>query len=103
MAEREMTRTKTREPEPMETDYDQRMRAKEIRNKGMAEGKVIVKAKELPWELNRQGRIKYFLSDRTEDVAAPGWIVFQQEIHKHSGMHRHQGGTFIFVLGGRGV
>ena len=73
MSERQRTRTKTREPEPMETDYDQAVRAKEIRNKRMAEGKVIVKGKDLPWELNRQGRIKFFRhclpwsgTDRTE-------------------------------------
>lgn len=102
MSEREMTRTKTREPEPTETNYDQTLRAKEIRNKRMAEGKVIIKVKEAPWELNRQGRIKSLLSDRLEGLAAPGWIVFQQEIHKHSGMHRHQGGTFIFILAGKG-
>src|SRR5215471_19313233 len=102
MSERRKTRTRTREPEPIETNYDQVVRAKEIRNKRMAEGKVIVNGKDLPWELNRQGRIKYFLTDKSEDAAAPGWLVFQQEIKKHSGMLRHQGGTFIFVLGGEG-
>ena len=72
MSERRTNRSKTREPEPMGTDYDQAVRAKEIRNKRMAEGRVIVKGKDLPWELNRQGRIKFFLTDRSEDVAAPG-------------------------------
>src|SRR5215475_15704234 len=102
MSEHRMSRSKAREPAPKETNYDQVVRAKEIRNKRMAEGKVIINGKDLPWELNRQGRIKYFLTDRSEDVSAPGWLVFQQEIQKHSGMHRHQGGTFIFVLGGKG-
>jgi len=102
MSGRRMARTKSKEPTPKETNYDQVVRAKEIRNKRMAEGKVIINGQDLPWELNRQGRIKYFLTDKSEDVAAPGWLVFQQEILKHSGMHRHQGGTFIFVLGGKG-
>ena len=102
MSERETIRTRAREPEPEETEYDQVVRAKENRNKRMAEGKVIVKGADLPWELNRQGKIKYFLTPRSENLAAPGWLVFQQEIHKHSGLHRHQGGTFIFVLGGKG-
>ena len=65
MSESETTRTKSQGPAPMETGYDQAVRAKEIRNKRMAEGKVIVKGKDLPWELNRQGRIKYFLSDKS--------------------------------------
>ena len=102
MSGRRMARTKSKEPTPKETNYDQVVRAKEIRNKRMAEGKVIINGQDLPWELNRQGRIKYFLTDKSEDAAAPGWLVFQQEIQKHSGMHRHQGGTFIFVLGGKG-
>jgi mannose-6-phosphate isomerase-like protein (cupin superfamily) len=102
MSERRMSRSKTRERAATETKYDQVVRAKEIRNKRMAEGRVIVTGKDLPWELNRQGRIKYFLTDKSDDVAAPGWLVFQQEIQKHSGMHRHQGGTFIFVLRGKG-
>src|SRR5262245_15647219 len=102
MSKRQVSRSKIREPESRETDYDQAVRAKEIRNKRMAEGKVIIKGKDLPWELNRQGRIKFFLNQRSEDVAAPGWLCFQQEIHKHSGMHRHQGGTFIYILGGKG-
>ncbi|MGH7198140.1 MAG: hypothetical protein ACREH5_05325, partial [Candidatus Omnitrophota bacterium] len=71
MSERRMTGAKTPEPAPMETGYDQAVRAKEIRNQRMAEGKVIVPGKDLPWELNRQGRIKYFLTDQSEDVAAP--------------------------------
>ena len=74
MSERRTTRTKTRQPEPMETDYDQAVRAKEIRNKWIAEGRVIVKGKDLPWEVNRQGRIKFFLTQRSEEVAAPAGL-----------------------------
>ena len=42
MSERRKTRIESREPEPMGTNYDQAVRAKEARNKRMAEGKVIV-------------------------------------------------------------
>src|SRR5262245_62901104 len=102
MSEHRPTPTDSQDPASKETDYDQVVRAKEARNKRMAEGKVVIKGDDSPWELNRQGRIKYFLTDKSEGVAAPGWLVFQQEIQKHSGMHRHQGGTFIFILGGKG-
>ena len=37
-----MARTKSKEPTPKETNYDNVVRAKEIRNKRMAEGKVII-------------------------------------------------------------
>jgi quercetin dioxygenase-like cupin family protein len=103
MSEREAVRTKTKEPRLLQTEYDRSMRDKEIRNQRWAEGKVIIKGKELPWELNRQGRIKHLLSDRADDgLAAPGWVVFQHDIRKHSGLHRHQGGTFLYVLKGKG-
>lgn len=103
MDERESVRTRVREPEPQETQYDRAIRDREIRNQRQAEGKVIIKSGEIPWELNRQGRLKFLIMERTsQDLAAPGWIVFQQQIYNHSGMHRHQGGTFIFVLGGKG-
>jgi uncharacterized cupin superfamily protein len=90
-------------------EYDKAVHAKEVRNQRLAEGKVIIRGKDLPWELNRQGRIKHFLRDwqeqlnrSTDYLAAPGWEVFHHEIRKHSSMHRHQGGTFLFVLGGQG-
>jgi uncharacterized cupin superfamily protein len=108
MSDREVVRVKGREPEPLE-EYDKSIRAKEIRNQRLAEGRVIIKGKDLPWELNRQGRIKHYLRDWQEQLnrssdylAAPGWEVFHHEIRKHSGMHRHQGGTFLFVVGGQG-
>ncbi len=103
MSERENVRTRSREPEALETEYDRTVREREIRNQKLAEGKVIIKGGEIPWELNRQGRIKWLIkTHNTDDLAAPGWLVFQQLIHKHSGMHRHQGGTFIYVLEGKG-
>jgi len=79
------------------------VRDREITNRKLAEGKVVIEGRNIPWELNRQGRVKFIIKDpSTENLAAPGWMVFQQLIHKHSGMHRHQGGTFIYVLEGKG-
>src|SRR5262249_38241469 len=95
-------RRKSPERAPMETNYDQAVRAKEIRNQKMAAGKVVVKTKDLPWELNRQGRIKNFLTDQSQDVEAPGGLVSKREINKPWGWPRHRGGTFIFILGGKG-
>ena len=103
MSEREEVRTKIREPEALETNYDHTVRNMEIRNKKRAEGRVVIKGKNRPWELTRQGKLRNFVSGRTEDdLAAPGWVIFQHEIRKHSGMHRHQGGNHIFVLSGKG-
>lgn len=103
MDEREAVRTRVSEPEMLETNYDRTVRNMELRNKRRAEGKIVIKGKNTPWELTRQGKLRNFVSGRTEDdLAAPGWVIFQHEIRKHSGMHRHQGGNHIFVLEGKG-
>jgi len=39
---------------------------------------------------------------KTPETALDGWTVFVQEIHVHSGKHRHQGGLVIYVLEGEG-
>ncbi len=54
MSERENVRTRSREPEALETEYNRTIREREIRNQKLADGKVIIKGGEIPWELNRQ-------------------------------------------------
>lgn len=103
MSEREEVRTRVQEAEPLETNYDRTVREMELRNKKRAEGQIVIKGKNRPWELTRQGRLRNFVTGRREEeLAAPGWTTFQHEIRKHSGMHRHQGGNHIFVLAGKG-
>ena len=66
-------------------------------------GKVVIRAKDREWEQGRQGRLKYYLQPTSfSDAPLRDWIVFVNDIRKHSGKHRHQGGAVIFVLEGRG-
>lgn len=66
-------------------------------------GKIIIRGDELAWEQNAHSRAKFYTSwANWEQVAAPGWQSFIHDIRIHSGRHRHQGGTPLFVLEGEG-
>lgn len=94
---------KRRGAEPQETLYDVSIRELGERARLKAEGKVIIKGKDRPFEQNRQGVIK-FLMHRTfwDEVGVPGWHIFINHIKVHSGKHVHQGGLSLFVLSGKG-
>ncbi len=101
MAEKEIQRT--REVEVRVSDayeagfiYDANLRQRAV------EGKVVVKASDRPWELARQGKLKFYLHVTFGDAAFGGWRLFQHDIRTHSGRHRHQGGLAIYVLQGKG-
>ena len=70
-------------------------------------GQVVVRGRGNPWILDRQGLVRHYLtpsrySGEPVETALDGWIVFVQEVGKHSGKHRHQGGLVIYVLEGEG-
>ncbi|MDP2731079.1 MAG: cupin domain-containing protein [Dehalococcoidales bacterium] len=99
----EKVTARKREPEPSESLYDVGRRALDEAMRKKLEGKVIVKGKDIDFEQNRQGIIKYLLHRKDWDnVGTPGWHIFIHRILKHSGKHVHQGGLAIFVIGGKG-
>ncbi len=99
----ERTLERKREPEPQETIYDQARRIDNERIARREQGKVVIKGKDLGWEQNKQGLIKFYSYDMIWDkLSAPGWRIFINHIKKHSGKHVHQGGLALFVLGGKG-
>lgn len=101
MVEKILQRKK--EPEPQETLYDVEANTMNKLVRQKAEGKVIVKGKEINFEQNRQGVIQYLIHRKDWDkVGTPGWRIFINRIHKHSGKHIHQGGLAIYVLEGEG-
>jgi hypothetical protein len=66
-------------------------------------GKVVIHENDREYEPSRQGRLKYYLQAHTfSDHALRDWQVFKQDIRKHSGSHKHQGGLVIFCLEGKG-
>lgn len=101
MVERMMERRK--EPEPEETLYDQSYRLVNEFIRRRAEGKVLIKGKDVPFQQSRQALLKFLIHQKDwDDLAVPGWNVFINRIIQHSGRHVHQGGTLIFVLEGKG-
>src|SRR5581483_2793918 len=66
-------------------------------------GKIVLRGDELQWEQSPHARAKFYTSwHNWDDVCAPGWQSFVHDSRIHSGRHRHQGGTPLFVLEGRG-
>lgn len=99
----ERIQEKKRGQEPQETLYDVGVKALADLMRSKAEGKVIIKGKDVSYEQNRQGVIKYLLHRTQWDkVGVPGWHIFIHRIQVHSGKHVHQGGLSIFVLDGEG-
>lgn len=84
------------------TTYDEALERDRQSRGTAAAGKVVIHADERPWQITRQGKLKYFLMPMYTDTVTGNWRVFAQEIHTHSGKHVHQGGLAIFILDGSG-
>lgn len=101
MVERELQKEKEVQTPPL-THYDKSMQDQNEIVRRARTGKRVVKAKEIPWELNRQGIIRWLATYDNFELANNNWELFCHEIRHHSGKHRHQGGRNIFVIKGRG-
>jgi mannose-6-phosphate isomerase-like protein (cupin superfamily) len=100
----DLERTRLRQREPLAPDgYEQLVKAQLKLRERALHGRIVVRAREQPWEQTRMGRLRFYVA-RSSDTgsALHQWLVFQHDIHTHSGKHRHQGGLAIFVLEGEG-
>ncbi|MBI2987012.1 MAG: hypothetical protein HYY45_09620 [Deltaproteobacteria bacterium] len=102
--ERELERVREREPEPQDP-YEFNLRWKMEKTRKMREGKVVIKAKEVPLIQTRHSFGRWYLGPAQWDqVGAPGWIVkrsFLENIRR--GKHTHTGGGVVFyILEGQG-
>ena len=71
-------------------------------NDKLAKSRIVVKASELPWEMNGMGRMSWYMHPNIEDTAMRTMMVYVQEIPpgSHSGKLQHQGGTAFYVWEG---
>lgn len=100
----EQERTRSREPEAAGNKYERTMRLRDGWMDKAMNGQVLVRGEEREYELNRQGRIRYYLQPQHyPEMALADWVIFINHIQRQSGKHRHQGGLVIFVLEGEGV
>ncbi|MBI2849014.1 MAG: cupin domain-containing protein [Chloroflexi bacterium] len=101
MAEREVLREKEAEPKLVDL-YEETLRTWTEARERAVKGRVVVRGREAPWRLVRQGIVKHYLHPGIKDTAIRGWTMFIHEIRTHSGRHRHQGSLALFVLEGEG-
>jgi len=69
------------------------------------DGLKVVKGKDLPWEVNVQGKMKWYLHPRKTDASLKTFLVYVQEIPPagRTGKQRVPGGIAHVVLSGRMV
>jgi hypothetical protein len=67
-------------------------------------GSWIIKGKDLPWEINRQGKMQWYLHPALDDTPLRSMIFFRQEIapQSRSGAQRTPGGAILYIARGRG-
>jgi quercetin dioxygenase-like cupin family protein len=63
----------------------------------------VARDSKAPWEITRQGKIKWLVDPHTRTATNHAWIYFQEvEAGSRSGQHRHVAEELILVLEGRG-
>ena len=80
--------------------YQLRDRQREHQRKGA----WLIKGRDLPWENNRQGKMKWFLHPALNSTSIRSMIVFEQEIPPsgRSGAQKSPGGSVMYILEGKG-
>jgi len=68
------------------------------------QGAWLIKGRDLAWENNRQGNMKWFLHPALDNTAIRSMIVFEQIIPPggRSGAQKTPGGSVLYILEGRG-
>ena len=67
-------------------------------------GAWLIKAKNVPWEHNRQGKMQWYLHPALENTAIRSMMFFRQEIPPggRTGAQKTPGDQVIYVVKGRG-
>ena len=79
---------------------EMRDKDRELQKKGI----VIVKGKEIPWETNFQGKMRWYMHPDIDDIVTRCMIIRLQEIPpgSRSGRVKFQGGQVIYIIKGKG-
>jgi mannose-6-phosphate isomerase-like protein (cupin superfamily) len=66
-------------------------------------GQIVIKKSDREVQNTHQGIMRYYLDPQQHQTTPlQDWRVWTNDIKKHSGKHRHQGGLVIYVIEGRG-
>jgi quercetin dioxygenase-like cupin family protein len=84
--------------------YDELLKLRDQQREKQRQARSVVYGDDLPWEINPQGKIKWYLHPTIDDTVIQTLIVYLQEIPpgSSSGKQKTQGGTVIFVVDGKG-
>jgi len=83
--------------------YDQSLKEAQKQKKEDQKLQEVVRAKDMPWENSRHGRLKHVVNEKM-NARVKTLDIYIQEIPAggRSGKHRHMAEEYIFVLEGRG-
>lgn len=86
------------------TFLDQLFEMRDEDRRRSREGEHHISGRSLPWELNRQGRMKWYMHPRKVDTSLGNLVMYRQEIPagSRSGRQVHPGGIVHYVLKGSG-
>jgi len=84
--------------------WDEFLRLRDEEREKNKDAVMIVKGKELPWETNKQGVMRWYLHPCIKDTIIKPFIFFSQKIPpgSRSGQLTLQGGQVVYVWKGRG-
>ena len=84
--------------------FDELITLRDKQRAELSSALLTVKAEELPWEINRQGRMRWYTHPLLHDVGMNTLMIYVQEIPpgSRSGRQLIQGGQILFVWEGRG-
>ncbi len=84
--------------------WNELFKMQEAQGKQRKKARVVLQAEDTPWEINRQGKMKWYLHPAVKDTCHQAFMAYVQEIPpgSRSGKIRHQGGTTFYVWQGKG-
>lgn len=84
--------------------WDELEKMRDKQRKQLATSRAVVRYDEVPWELNKYGKVKWYTHPSIKDTATRSLMVHVLEIPpgSRSGKIQHQGGTAYYVWAGKG-
>ncbi len=84
--------------------YDELIKLRDAERERKKKSIFLVKGDELPWEVNPQGKMRWYLHPAIDDTVIRTLMVYVQEIPPGScsGKLKCQGGSVIYILEGKG-
>ena len=98
--QKERTHVREQEPEPAGFYENFLEYLKIIRDR--TELPHVTKSSDVPWQVGRNGKSKYYSTPLKPDAVLPDRLVFRKTIEDRNGRHTHQGSLVILGLKGSG-